>query len=88
MKYSNCFAWSKARVGSDHTPLILDTGDKGVPRPKYFYFEEKWLHQEDFHALVQDKWSELRNKFPNGAYSLDIWHGCLQGLRQYLRGGI
>jgi hypothetical protein len=55
MKYSNCFAWSKARVGSDHTPLILDTGDKGVPRPKYFYFEEKWLHQEGFHALVQNK---------------------------------
>lgn len=21
-----------------------------------------------------------------GSYSLDIWHGCLQSLRQYLRG--
>lgn len=37
LNYPNCFAWSKARIGSDHTPLILDTGEEGAARPKYFF---------------------------------------------------
>jgi exonuclease III len=36
-RFPKCFAWSKARVGSNHCPLILDSGEQGNPRPKYFF---------------------------------------------------
>lgn len=28
LHFSGCYAWTKARVGSDHSPLILDLGEK------------------------------------------------------------
>ena len=42
MHFSRCFAWSKARLGSDHCPLILDIGEHGAMRRRYFSFEEQW----------------------------------------------
>ena len=39
--FSSAFAWSKARVGSDHSPLVLGTGDRRDNKAKYFYFQEK-----------------------------------------------
>ena len=84
--YNSCFAWSKARVGSDHSPIVLDTGEGRRNRAKYFFFQEKWLQSEDFGSMVRDKWSDKKLSFPTSSYSLDIWHGCLQSLRRYLRG--
>lgn len=85
-KFPKCFAWSKARVGSDHCPLILDSGEQGAPRPKYFFFQEQWFHSDGFHKMVSDKWGEFRARFNDHAYSLDRWHGCLQALRKFLKG--
>jgi len=62
-RFPKCSAWSKARVGSDHCPLILDSGDQGNPRPKYFFFQEQWLHKEGFQSMVSDKWKDFRAKF-------------------------
>ena len=36
MFYPTCFAWAKTRIGSDHCPLILNTGEQGASRPRYF----------------------------------------------------
>jgi hypothetical protein len=85
-KFPKCYAWSKARVGSDHCPLILDSGEQGNSRPRYFFFQEQWLHNEGFYKLVSDKWREVRTSFNQQSYSLDIWHGCLQALRKFLKG--
>lgn len=85
-RFPKCFAWSKARVGSNHCPLIWDSGEQGSPRPKYFFFQEQWLHSDGFYNLVSDKWSEVRTKFGVQSYSLDKWHGCLQALRKFLKG--
>jgi hypothetical protein len=38
-RFPLCMAWSLTRVGSDHSPIILDSGEQGEPRPKYFFFE-------------------------------------------------
>lgn len=46
--YSTCFAWSKAMIDSDHSPLLLDTGEKRENKSKYFYFQERWLQGEEF----------------------------------------
>lgn len=85
LNYSKSFACSKARIGSDHSPLILDSGKKGDPRSNYFFFEEKWIHQEGFFDLLGKKWREFKNEPGKSNYSLSVWHGCLQALRHYLR---
>jgi exonuclease III len=37
LHYPTCFAWVKPRVGSDHCPLVLNTGEEGEKRPRYFF---------------------------------------------------
>lgn len=86
LNFCNCHAWSKPRVGSDHSPLILDTGEHKEARTKYFYFEERWFQHEEFAKIVNDKWIELNGHQNQDSYSLNNWHRRLQTLRQYLRG--
>lgn len=85
-QYPTCFSWSKSRIGSDHTPLILDSGENGASRTRYFFFEEKWTQTEGFEEMVRNKWIEFQQSFSPNSYSLNRWHGCLQSMRQYLRG--
>lgn len=73
-------------MGSDHSPLVLDTGKQRDNKSKYFYFQEKWLLSNDFTNMVKDKWADRKSSFTTNSYSLDVWHGCLQSLRKYLRG--
>ena len=35
---------------------------------------------------MKTKWGEFKCGSVNTPYSLDVWHGCLQSLRHYLRG--
>lgn len=77
---------SRTRVGSDHCPLVLDTGEGKLNRTSQFRFERFWIKEEGFIELVNTKWRTLVSKWPDAAYSLDKWHGGLCGLRQYLRG--
>jgi exonuclease III len=36
-----CCAWSNARVGSDHWPIFLDSGEKLLGQTNHFYFEKQ-----------------------------------------------
>jgi len=36
--------------------------------------------------MIKGKWEEFKAQQLNQKYSLNLWHGCLQSLRQYLRG--
>uniref|UniRef100_C6JRP7 Reverse transcriptase domain-containing protein n=1 Tax=Sorghum bicolor TaxID=4558 RepID=C6JRP7_SORBI len=83
MYYPTCFAWVKARVGSDHCPLVINTGEDGDSKPRYFFFDEQWLKREGFHSMVHNRWLYFRDDL---RYSLDRWQGCLQFMRKYLRG--
>ena len=42
---------AQPRVGSDHTPLVLDTGAAKSSNPKMFRFEKWWLSQPGFHQM-------------------------------------
>ncbi|KAJ1279988.1 hypothetical protein BS78_04G197800 [Paspalum vaginatum] len=71
-RYPLCLARILTRIGSDHTPLILDTGEQGlVP---------------NFGELISSKWDELVQKRNEGLYSMDAWHGILCGIRRFLKG--
>ncbi|GJM94815.1 hypothetical protein PR202_ga11494 [Eleusine coracana subsp. coracana] len=43
------------RVGSDHNPLLLDTGNTNNVKPN-FRFEEAWMTREGFKEKVIVKW--------------------------------
>jgi len=76
---------SLTRFGSDHYPLILDTGGDKIRGRRQFFFEKQWLKQEGFIQRVKDKWREGHLKSPELVYSLNKWHGLLGILRQNLK---
>jgi hypothetical protein len=84
--FPKCFAWNKTRVGSDHWPVMLDTGECHSCRENFFFFEKQWLLEEDFIGKFGQNWQIVRSRFSRKRYSIDIWHGCLSLSRQYLRG--
>jgi len=86
VRFPLCLAWSLTRVGSDHSPIILDSGEQGNPRTKYFFFENKWLLDQDLVGLVTQKWNDSTTKRPDNCYSMDAWHGSLTSIRQFLKG--
>jgi hypothetical protein len=72
-------------LGSDHTPLILDTGDDTPIRSNNFFFEMGWFEIADFHQLVTQVWDRLGSQI-GGRDITDWWQGMSGGRRQYLRG--
>jgi hypothetical protein len=43
-------------VGSDHSPLVLSSGEEQRKRNPQFFFEEGWLERPEFGDLVANKW--------------------------------
>ena len=68
---------------SDHTPLLLETGDPSYSgHPKQFKLEFSWLSHEDFRERVTEIW----NKPVSGQNSVQHWNRKLGALRKHLRG--
>ena len=68
---------------SDHTPLLLDTGDPSFTgHAKQFKMELSWLAHEDFKEWIIEIW----NKPVSGQNSVQCWNRKLEALRKHLRG--
>jgi hypothetical protein len=50
---------AETRIGSDHTPLILDSGEGLLRRSNHFFFETSWLALPEFKEVLQGIWSKL-----------------------------
>jgi hypothetical protein len=68
------------RVGSDHTPLLFDTGAFTAPAVKQFRFKKWWLQVEGFKELVIKTW----NLPCNARKSIDIWQFKIRNLRKII----
>ena len=78
---------AETRIGSDHTPLTLDTGDdQPPPRSNRFFFQTGWLQIPGFRDLVNKVWLELLMARVACQDPLDLWHYLSAGLRRYLKG--
>jgi endonuclease/exonuclease/phosphatase family metal-dependent hydrolase len=55
--FPTCSVLAKARLGSDHTPLILDRSAIKIPRNTQFRFEKWCLQVEGFDQIVAKIWS-------------------------------
>lgn len=60
ISHPSSFAWANTRVGSDHSPLVLDSGEHRGNKTKYFYFQERWFLENDFNGLIGDKWGRKK----------------------------
>lgn len=70
------------RVGSDHTPLVVNTGAIQSPKVKQFRFGKWWLEVAGFKDLVHATWnSHCPSKDP-----MEKWHFKVRNLRRKLRG--
>jgi hypothetical protein len=70
------------RAVSDHTPLVIDTGQPNLIPPKLFRFEKWWLSRPDFPDLVLAVWTA---PCPYNT-ALDIWQFKLRQLRKKSKG--
>ena len=71
------------RVGSDHTPLLIDSGTQAHHGNKSnVSFELSWFRQEGFRDLIAREWSS----YVDGNSPVEIWQNKIRCLRQFLRG--
>jgi hypothetical protein len=68
---------------SDHTPLLLNTGEQtNTHTQSMFKFELGWLLREGFIDMIRDIWSNTTT----GHTTMERLQGKIRRVRQYLRG--
>lgn len=68
---------------SDHTPLLLDTGEAAFTgNIKQFKLELGWFLRDDFYDRVLEIW----NKLVKGRNAVQRWNNKMSALRRHLRG--
>jgi exonuclease III len=75
-----CSLAAETCLGSDHTPLVFDTGEGFPVRSNRFFFESSWFERPDFVPLVQFTWARLLSKV-GGRDIIDWWSFMSSGLR-------
>lgn len=81
-RFPSSFLSALARIGSDHTPLLLDCGDSGPHTTKIFRFEKWWLEIEGCIDLIIHNWNQ-----PCPCHkAIDVWQFKIRRLRKFLKG--
>jgi hypothetical protein len=69
------------RTGSDHTPLLIDSGEAAhVGNKTTFSFELSWMRQDGFFEMVRDEWTSVHS----GGSPVERWQHKVRHLRQFL----
>jgi hypothetical protein len=69
--------------GSDHTPLLIDSGEQAhIGNKSQFSFELSWFRQDGFHDLVKKEWLAV----PNRGDPIKNWQNKIRHLIIFLRG--
>ena len=72
-----------SRIISDHTPLLVDSGEATHVGNKSMYsFESAWFEREGFLDLIAREWA----KDTGGGTNVERWQNKIRHLRQFLRG--
>ena len=67
-----CTLVAETNLGSDHTPLIMDTGEGSPTRSNRFFFESGWFEIPGFQDLMLAAWGKLANTV-GGRQTLRGW---------------
>jgi hypothetical protein len=80
-----CSLVAETSLGSDHTPLVFDSGESSPVKSNRFFFESGWLEGEGFQDTLMGMWQQLLCRV-GGRDIVDWWQFMSAGLRQKLRG--
>jgi exonuclease III len=71
------------RTGSDHAPILIDSGIKAHlgNRPR-FSFELHWLRHDGFYDMIVREWQSVTT----GSAPMDRWLNKLRHIRRFLKG--
>jgi hypothetical protein len=82
-KYLLSMVRALSREVSDHTPLLLNSGDPSLMATQpMFRFELGWLFREGFMDIVRDIWTHTVGDYT----PMERWQRKIRRLRQYLCG--
>ena len=71
------------RMGSDHTPLIIDSSEQAhMGNKSHFSFKLSWMRQDGFYDMVCREWLSINS----GSSPMERWQNKIRHLRQFLRG--
>jgi hypothetical protein len=76
---------AETSIGSDHTPLVFDSGETIPSRSNRFFYETGWLELERFQDILLGFWQQLLCRV-GGHDIVDWWQFMSAGLHQKLRG--
>jgi exonuclease III len=81
-----CSVTAITRIGSDHNPLLLDSGEVTVRRPPRFFFQTWWFRVAGFGELISGKLHRYLHELGPHWDSIDGWQCIARNLRQFLKG--
>ena len=72
------------RMGSDHTPLLIDSGEAShIGNKSLFSFELAWLRPEGFYEMVvRAEWMSVSV----GLTPIEKWQNKIRHVHKFLRG--
>jgi hypothetical protein len=82
-KYPLTMVRALTREVSDHTPVLLSSGESScMATQSMFKFELVWILRDGFMETVRDIWTHI----VVGSTIMERWQGKIRRLQQYLRG--
>jgi exonuclease III len=81
-----CSLSAVTRIGSDHNPLLLDSGEGGRLRTARFFFQTWWFRVAGFDDLVRGKIEGYVLERGPHRCSIEQWQCISRCLRQFLKG--
>lgn len=81
-----CSLVAETRIGSDHVPLVLSTGEDRIKRSPRFFFETAWFELPDFDQVFRLKWEACVNRLGPQRGPMELWVAPGAGLHASLKG--
>jgi hypothetical protein len=81
-----CSLVAITRIGSDHTPLLLNSGEELVLQMTRFFFQTWWLQVMGFKELMSGKLNSFLSDFGPHRGSVEAWHYTARLTWQFLKG--
>jgi hypothetical protein len=85
-RFPLCSVTAVTRIGSDHNPLLLDSGEAVRCPPPRFFFQTWWFSVHGFGELVLAKLNHFLLDFGPHRDCIDLWQCVARNLRQFLKG--
>jgi hypothetical protein len=74
------------RIGSNHNPLVLCSGEGSIRLPPRFFFQTWWLEVNGFGELVAGKLLSYLREDRTFRCCIDLWQSLARSSRQFLKG--